>query len=116
MDVRVYDIIKKIVVTSKSSNLFDKLGKITFEVHRNANKVMIREAVEKIWNVKVEDVRVLNVKGKRKSFARKPFQTAAKKKAIITLKKGYKIDLPGQFESMGSAAGEEVKAEGAKGK
>ena len=116
MDIRVYDVIKKVLITGKSTDLFDKLGKITFEVHKDANKVMVREAVEKIWNVKVENVRIMKVKGKQKTFARRPFQTPDRKKAIITLKKGYKIDLPGQFESMGGAAGAEQKAVAAKGK
>ena len=111
MDLKVYDIIKDISVTPKSRALFDKLGKITFEVHKSANKSMIRGAVERIWDVKVKDVRVLVVKGKRKSFGRRPFCTSDKKKAIITLREGYKIDLPGQFESMGvsSATGSDKK-------
>ena len=116
MELNKYDIIKNIVVTGKSSKLFDALGKLTFFVHRAANKVMIRQAVEKLWDVKVDSVRVLSVRGKQKTFARQTFKTADTKKAIITLKKGYKIDLPGQFESMGTAATEPAKEEEPKGK
>ena len=115
MDLNIYNVIKNVRVTGKSSRLFDKLGKITFEVHSTANKVMVREAVEKIWNVKVANVRIMNVPGKNKVFARKTFKTADKKKAIITLKKGYKIELPGQFETMGTAAGSSAKGEETKG-
>jgi large subunit ribosomal protein L23 len=109
MDLSIYDVIKGISVTSKSRALFDDLGKITFEVNPFSNKVMIRFAVEKIWKVKVRDVRIINVKGKKKSFAKKKFITPDKKKAIITLKEGYKIDLPGQFETMGVSSGAEAK-------
>ena len=115
MDLSIYDIIKKISVTDKSRSLFDKLGKITFVVHHTANKIMIKQAVEKLWEVKVKDVRVMNVKGKKKIFARRSFQSSDRKKAIITLKPGYKIELPGQFESMGIANGSEAAAV-AKGK
>ena len=81
--------------------VFKKDGKITFEVHKESNKIMIKQAVEKIWNVKVDNVRVMAVPGKTKSFGRRSFVSPDKKKAIITLKKGYTIDLPGHFETMG---------------
>ena len=115
MDLSIYDIIKNISITSKSRALFDKLGKVTFVVHRAANKIMIKQAVERLWDVKVRDVRVINVKGKSKSFARRRFQSPDTRKAIITLKPGYKIELPGQFESMG-VPGSAEGAETAKGK
>ena len=101
MELSVYDIIKKIIVTEKSADLFKRLGKLTFEVHKESNKVMIRQAVEKIWNVKVENVCISISAGKKRSFARNEFCSSDKKKAIVTLKKGYKIDLPGHFETMG---------------
>jgi large subunit ribosomal protein L23 len=103
MELSIYDIIKKIVVTPKSVLLRKKFGKITFEVHKSANKVMVRNAVEKIWNVKVGDVRVINRAGKQKMVARKTFILPSSKKAIITLKPGYSIDLPDQIESMGAS-------------
>lgn len=81
--------------------LFQTLGKVTFEVNMYANKLMVRHAIEKIWNVKVENIRILIRKGKNKTFARRPFATSDKKRAIVTLKKGYKIDLPSMFETMG---------------
>lgn len=103
MELRASDIVKKTIITNKSIDLFKRLGQITFEVHRKANKVMVRKAVEKIWDVKVDKVRVINVPGKSKMFARRAFRTSDWKKAFITLKKGYKIDIPGMFESMGAA-------------
>lgn len=104
MDVGIYNVIKGISVTDKSRLMLDKFGKITFIVNKNANKPMIREAVERIWDVKIEKISVVNTKGKTKTFARRSFKTPGLKKAIITLKEGYKLDLPGQFESMGAAA------------
>lgn len=101
MELSIYDIIKKPVVTSKSVMLFQKLGKVTFEVNMYANKLMVRHAIEKIWNVEVETIRMMIRKGKNKTFARRPFATSDKKRAIITLKKGHKIDLPSMFETMG---------------
>jgi len=112
MDLSIYDVIKKISVTNKSRALSDKFGKVTFEVNKKANKSMIKRAVEKIWDVKVKSVGVINLKGKNKSFARRSFKAPDIKKAIITLKQGYKIDLPGQFESMGVNSGAESKGEG----
>jgi large subunit ribosomal protein L23 len=102
MELNVYDIIKKPIITSRSVELFRKLGKITFEVHKDANKIVIKNAVEKIWNVKVASVCVMNVPGKVKSFARKEFETPGRKKAIVTLKKGYKIEIPGMLETIGA--------------
>ena len=88
-------------MTPKSVELFKKLRQTTFQVNKFANKIMIRQAVENIWDVKVDKVRVLSCPGKKKIFARMPFKSPDTKKAVITLKKGYRIDLPGDFETMG---------------
>ena len=102
MELSIYNIIKRRIMTPKSSDIFRNTGKITFEVHRESNKIMIKQAVEKIWDVKVDNVRVMTVPGKTKSFGKRSFKSSNKKKAIVTLKKGYKIDLPGNFETMGA--------------
>ena len=102
MELNIYDIIKKPVVTSKSVELYKKLGQLTFEINKVANKILVRKAVENIWNVKVAEVRIINIPGKEKVFARRSFVSPGKKKAIVTLKKGYKIEIPGLFESMGA--------------
>jgi large subunit ribosomal protein L23 len=101
MELNIYDIIKSIISTPKSLDLRKKYGKITFEVNKFANKVMIRNAVESIWSVKIRDVRVLNRTGKNRIVKKKSFKMSDTKKAIITLKPGFKIDLPDQFESVG---------------
>ena len=101
MDLNNFGIIKKVLITGKASQLRDGLNKITFQVHVDANKITIKKAVEAIWKVKVDSVNVMNCKGKNKLFARKPFRSSDMKKAIVTLKKGQRIDLPGGYEKMG---------------
>ena len=110
MELGIYGVIKGIANTPKSLALRKKFGKITFLVNNLANKVMVRNSVEKIWNVKVSDVRIINLHGKTRSVGRRSFKTPGTKKAIITLKKGYKIDLPEQFETIGLA--EETASKG----
>ena len=113
MELSIYDVIKKIVTTPKSVELRKKLGQITLKVHMYSNKVLIKTAVEKIWNVKVDKVRVITVPGKKKTVARRTFAMPDTKKAIITLKPGYAIDLPDQIETMGlSSMAQESRTEG----
>lgn len=111
MELSIYDIIKRPLVTTKSVDLYRRLGQYTFEVHGGANKVMIRNAVEKLWNVKVDKVRVVKILGKLKLFNRREYLSSTKKKAIITLKKGYKVEIPGLFETMGSEHHTNLKSE-----
>lgn len=101
MELGIYDVIKGIVMTPKSLLARKNLGKITFSVNLLTNKIQIRNAVEKIWNVKVRDVRIVKLHGKKKRIQRREYRKSDTKKAIITLKEGYTIDLPDQFESMG---------------
>jgi len=84
-NVQYYDVILKPVITEQSMN--DMGEKIyTFYVHPEANKVMIREAVEKMFDgVKVEAVRTLNLNGKKKRRGAIYGTTAKRKKAIVQL-------------------------------
>ncbi len=72
---------------------------------KTANKIVVRKAVEQIWDVKVGAVRIINTPEKSKTFGRRPFLALGIKKAIISLKPGYTIALPGH-ESIGAAATE----------
>ncbi len=88
-NIQYYDVILKPVVTEKSMNLMAE-KKYTFLVHPDANKVMIREAVEKMFDgVKVAEVRTMNQTGKTKrrntSHGVVSGKTASTKKAIVTL-------------------------------
>jgi large subunit ribosomal protein L23 len=109
MELTYFDIIKRPLITTKTVDLYKKLGQYTFEVHVDANKPMIRNAVEKLWNVKVEKVRVVNLDGKSKSFNKRPYKASNWKKAIIQLVKGHKIDIPGLFDNM--TAQQQVQAQ-----
>lgn len=90
------DIIIKPVITEKSMNLLAD-NKYTFVVDRRANKTEIKNAIENIFSVKVENVRTMNVNGKLKRMGRFEGRTPNRKKAIVTLKPGQKIRL---FEGM----------------
>lgn len=70
MGLTIYDIIQKPVVTSKASELARKLNKVVLQVHPDANKPMIAEALKKLFNVLVESVRIVVRKGKTKTFKR----------------------------------------------
>ncbi|WP_347489932.1 50S ribosomal protein L23 [Desulfoscipio sp. XC116] len=86
------DIIKKPVVTEKSMSLVEE-NKYTFIVDMGANKIEIRQAVEELFNVKVDKVRTMRVKGKLKRVRHRWGKTPDRKKAIVTLKEGQKIQL-----------------------
>ncbi|MEN2994466.1 MAG: 50S ribosomal protein L23 [Thermodesulfovibrio sp.] len=89
----IYSIIKRPIFTEKSLNLKENQNKIVVEVHPDANKVQIKKAFEEIFKVKVDKVAIINVKPKIKRVGLYYTKTKRKKKAIITLKKGEKLDL-----------------------
>lgn len=90
------DIIIKPVVTEKSMNLLAD-NKYTFVVDKKSNKTEIKNAIEDIFNVKVEKVSTMIIKGKPKRMGRFEGRTSDRKKAIVSLKSGQKIKL---FEGM----------------
>ena len=87
------DIIKAPVITEKSSNIASNDRKYVFKVDAKANKSQIKDAIEKIFNVKVESVNTVNVHPKKKRVGRYSGMTNKYKKAIVTLVNGNKIDL-----------------------
>lgn len=90
------DILRKPVVTEKSTALLQD-NKYTFVVDPRANKVEIKQAVESIFKVKVEKVNTMRIKGRFKRVRNILGKTPDSKKAIVTLKKGDKIEI---FEGM----------------
>ncbi len=86
------DIIKAPIITEKSAGLAEK-NTIVLSVDVNANKTQIKQAVEKIWNVKVEKVNTVNVKPKKKRVGRYVGKTNHVKKAIVKLAEGSSIEL-----------------------
>lgn len=79
------DILKRPVITERSSEQMETLNKYTFEVDTRANKSQIKNAVEEIFGVKVEKVNVMNYKGKFKRMGRHAGYTNKRRKAIVTL-------------------------------
>ncbi|MFZ5641746.1 MAG: 50S ribosomal protein L23 [Bacillota bacterium] len=90
------DVLKKPVVSERSMALLED-NKYTFYVDPKANKIEIKNAVEELFNVTVENVNTMNVKGKEKRMGRYVGRTADRKKAIVKLKAGDKIEI---FEGM----------------
>ena len=90
------EIIIKPIVTEKVTKLTDKLNRYAFKVNKDANKLQISQAVEKMYNVTVEADNPLNHKGKNKSRFTKSGIVSGKtsdyKKAVVTLKEGDTID------------------------
>lgn len=87
------DIILAPVITEKSSRIAETGNRIVFKVRKDANKTQIKQAIEKIYNVKVTKVNTLNVKPKKKRVGRYEGTTSAYKKAIVTLAEGSNIEL-----------------------
>ncbi|MEW6067816.1 MAG: 50S ribosomal protein L23 [Nitrospirota bacterium] len=88
----LYTIMKKPLFTEKGSNLKETENKIFVEVSKDANKIEIKKAIEEIFNVKVEKVATIITPGKWKRYGKFIGKTSDRKKAIITLKKGEKLD------------------------
>lgn len=86
-----YQIIIRPVITEKSTWLKEKNREICFEVHPQANKIEIKRAVEQLFKVKVERVRVMNKKGKERRVGRNIGRTKNWKKAYVKLKEGEKM-------------------------
>ncbi len=83
---------RPIALTEKANILREKNNQVVFEVARIANKVQIRDAVQKLFNVKVTDVNTMLLRGKDRRMGRGHAKTQNWKKAIVTLKEGDSID------------------------
>lgn len=90
-DVKLYHIIEKPMVTEKAVNSSD--GKYVFIVSRKANKVEVGKAIERLYDVKVKSVNILNVIGKKRQVGRFEGWKTGFKKAVVTLEKGFSIDI-----------------------
>lgn len=88
-----HDLIVRPLITEKSTSLREQENKVCFIVRREANRKLIKTAVEATLKVKVEKINILNMLGKTKRMNRFEGKRPDWKKAIVTLKKGEKIDL-----------------------
>ena len=89
----MYQIIEKPLVTEKGSDMLATGNWVVIRVHLGANKIQIREAVQKIFDVKVVHVNTQVVQGKRKRFGKNIGQSKTWKKAMVQLKEGEKIEI-----------------------
>lgn len=83
-------IIRRPLVTEKSTILREEENVISFEVDGNANKIQVKNAVEELFKVKVEEVRLFNVRGKMKRMGRFVGKRRDWRKAYVRLKEGEK--------------------------
>jgi len=91
-DPRHYDILLSPVITEKATTASEH-NKVVFKVARTATKPQIKEAVEKLFDVKVKSVNTLTRKGKVRMFRNIRGQRSDVKRAIVTLEEGHKIDV-----------------------
>jgi large subunit ribosomal protein L23 len=91
-DPRHYEVIVSPVITEKAT-IASEYSQVMFRVARSATKPQIKEAVEKLFDVKVKAVNTLVRKGKHKAFRGRPGVQSDVKKAIVTLEEGHRIDV-----------------------
>jgi large subunit ribosomal protein L23 len=90
--MNAYDIIRRPLITEKSTRLKELHRQYAFEVDSQANKHQIRQAVESVFKVHVTDIRTLRIRGKYRRVGRHIGKRSNWKKAIVTLKEGEKIE------------------------
>ncbi len=90
--MNIYDVIKKPLITEKTTLEKDARNVVAFEVNRDANKIEIKDAVEKLFKVEVAAVKTVTVAGKVKRFGRNIGKRSNWKKAYVTLKEGSSVD------------------------
>ena len=89
---RLYSVLVGPITTEKSVNAADKYRKIAFKVAKDATKLEIKYAVEKLFSVAVQAVTTINVKGKTKKFKQRLGKRSSFKKALVTLQEGHDIN------------------------
>ena len=87
-----HDIIRRPLITEKTSIQKEVANQVTFEVDRRANRIEIKKAVENIFSVNVTGIRTMQVKGKTKQRGRILGKRRSWKKAVVTLAPGDRID------------------------
>lgn len=87
-----HDIIKRPLVTEKTTIQKDVANQVSFEVDRRANRIQIQKAIENVFNVKVAKVRTMRMRGKVKRRGRFIGKQRDWKKAIVSLMPGERID------------------------
>lgn len=92
MNINLNEVLRRPIITEKDTSLREQ-NKYTFEVAMAANKTLIKEAVEKIFNVNVTAVNTMHVRGKMRRVGKSRGMSPDWKKAVVTLRDGQRIDL-----------------------
>jgi large subunit ribosomal protein L23 len=92
MNTKAYQILRRPLITEKSTTEKDLHNKLFFEVDRRANKIEIKQAVELMFKVNVLDVTTMNVDGKKKRVGKYFTHRPDWKKAIVTIKPGQRVE------------------------
>lgn len=90
--MHVYEVLKRPIVTEKSNARADAYNQYTFEIDTRANKVQVKEAVEKAFNVTVLAVNIMRMPGKTRRAGRRMVRTPVWKKAVVKLAPGQRIE------------------------
>jgi len=90
--VHTYDVLRRPLITEKGT-IIKEQSKYLFEVAAEANKQQVKQAVEAVFKVKVHNVNIMNVPGKRSRWGRFQLIGTPWKKAVVTLEPEYKIEL-----------------------
>ncbi len=93
----IYQVIREPHITEKGTLQKEAFNQIAFKVHRKANKIEIKQAVEQLFKTRVLEVKTINVRGKRRRMGRSVGRRSDWKKAIVRLAPGEKIEF---FEGM----------------
>jgi large subunit ribosomal protein L23 len=93
MNITIQDVVKRPLVTEKSERNRSDAHQFAFEIHRDATKIQVKQAVEKLFNVHVLAVRTAVIRGKNKRVGRSSGRRPNWKKAFVTLKEGETIAL-----------------------
>lgn len=91
--MNTFDVLRRPIHTEKTDVLQEQRNQVVFEVAPKANKTQIRQAIEAIFEVRVTEVRTMNMPGKRRRWGRHISRTPAWKKAIVTLAPGERLEL-----------------------
>ncbi len=92
-DAKLYEVVRAPRVSEKTARLQEVSNQYAFEVSRVASKADIKTAIEKLFDVTVESVNVVNVKGKAKSFRQRQGSRGGSRKAYVKLAEGQSIDV-----------------------
>jgi len=89
---RLYSVLLAPVVSEKSTRIAEEHNQVAFRVMQDATKEEVKSAVELLFKVQVESVRILNRKGKEKKFGRTPGRRQDQRKAYVSLREGQEIN------------------------